>query len=158
MCLPCATCQGSEVDRPRPRGHQAAGCAHPRGASLSVGQEGRVSPGTRFISQDSVLGTGCGLPRAEISEAPGAQAERLTPQIAQPVTTLYTRRSTCSTATPTGTSGPSGSSNAWCGRPASASPGDCGEATWFLECRSQPLQGGRQEGTGESGGLRPCQG
>ena len=62
MCLPCATCQGSEVDRPHPRGHRACGCAHPRGASLSVGQEGRVSPGTRFISQDSVLGTGCGLP------------------------------------------------------------------------------------------------
>ena len=59
-----------------------------------MGQEGRVSLGTRFISQVSVLGTGCGLPGAAVSEAPGAQAKRLTPQIVQPVTTPCTRHST----------------------------------------------------------------
>lgn len=150
MCLPCATCQGSEVDRPHPRGHRAWLCSPQGGISL-CGPRGKGLTWHQVYFTGQHPGDRVWAARAAVSEAPGAQAKRLTPQIVRPVTTPCTRHSTCSTATPTGTSGPSGSSNTWCGRPTSASPGDCGEATWFLECRSQPLQSGTRRARGRLG-------
>lgn len=82
------------------------------------------------------------------------------PQIVPPATSPCTRGSICSTATPTGTLGPSGHSTTWCGRPASTSPGDrrgaARERAGPCVCSLGPslLRGGRWR----EGGCRPLAG